>query len=137
MRSYFEVPVVDGIEKAPTSDALKHFGAALASFGSTPLFHMIGITPEAPDLKSVFDSAPPQPIGIKQTSIEKFYDDYGAHDDRLDLVVFAAPQLSLVELQSLAEMLDGQKVNTDTSLLVCTAPAFKAEADRMLSLIHI
>ena len=131
MRSYFEVPVVDGIEKAPTSDALKHFGAALASFGSTPLFHMIGITPEAPDLKSVFDSAPPQRIGIKQTSIEKFYDDYGAHDDRLDLVVFAAPQLSLVELQSLAEMLDGQKVNTDTSLLVCTAPAFKAEADRM------
>ena len=86
---------------------------------------MIGITPEAPDLKSVFDSAPPQPIGIKQTSIEKFYDDYGAHDDRLDLVVFAAPLLSLVELQSLAEMLDGQKVNTDTSLLVCTAPAFK------------
>ena len=32
---------------SPSSDELKHFGAALASFGSTPLFHMVGVTPEA------------------------------------------------------------------------------------------
>lgn len=131
MRSYFEVPVINGIEKSPTSDALKHFGAALASFGSTPLFHMIGVTPEAPDLKVVFDGNPPQPISLKKTNIEEFYADYGAPDDCLDVVVFAAPQLSLVELQSLAGMLDGRKVDTRISMLVCTAPAFKAEADRM------
>jgi len=131
MGSYFEVPVINGIETAPTSDALKHFGAALASFGSTPLFHMVGVTPEAPNLKSVFDGDPPRPTLLEQADIEKFYADYGAPDDHLDVVVFAAPQLSLVELQSLASLLDGQKVNPDTSLLVCTAPAFKAEADRM------
>ena len=37
MESYFEVPVIEGIGgtggPAPTSDDLKHFGAALASFG--------------------------------------------------------------------------------------------------------
>ena len=47
------------------------------------------------------------------------------------VVVFAAPQLSLVELQSLADLLDGRRVHGDTSVLICTAPAFKAEADRM------
>ena len=26
---------------------MKHFGAALASYGSVALFHMVGVTPEA------------------------------------------------------------------------------------------
>ncbi|MEL6746994.1 MAG: aconitase X, partial [Pseudomonadota bacterium] len=46
--SYWQVPAIEGITNVPTSDALKHFGAAMASYGSTPLFHIIGITPEAP-----------------------------------------------------------------------------------------
>ena len=44
--SYWEVPVIEGIEKIPSSDQLKHFGAAMASYGSVPLFHIVGITPE-------------------------------------------------------------------------------------------
>src|SRR5215472_16434023 len=40
--SYWQVPVIEGLTAAPGSDALKHFGAALASFGSVALFHMPG-----------------------------------------------------------------------------------------------
>ena len=41
--SYWTVPVVCGNRLgSPTSDELKHFGAALASYGSVPLFHMPG-----------------------------------------------------------------------------------------------
>ena len=32
------VPVIEGIDTAPTSDQLKHFGAAMASFGSIAIF---------------------------------------------------------------------------------------------------
>ena len=32
---------------------MKHFGAALASYGSVALFHMAGITPEASRLADV------------------------------------------------------------------------------------
>ena len=39
--------MVSGIETVPSSDELKHFGAAMASFGSVALFHLPGITPEA------------------------------------------------------------------------------------------
>src|SRR5882757_7017055 len=38
--NYWAVPVVEGLEGAPKSDQLKHFGAAMASFGSTALFHL-------------------------------------------------------------------------------------------------
>ena len=45
--------------RAPNSDELKHFGAALASFGSVALFHMPGVTPEAPTLADAFQAAAP------------------------------------------------------------------------------
>src|SRR5437016_10989168 len=44
--SYWEVPLIAAVGEAPGSDALKHFGAAMASYGSTALFHMPGITRE-------------------------------------------------------------------------------------------
>jgi predicted aconitase len=45
--TYWDVPVIEGLDRAPSSDELKHFGAAMASFGSVALFHLVGITPEA------------------------------------------------------------------------------------------
>ena len=55
--NYWAVPVIEGIEGAPKSDQLKHFGAAMASFGSIALFHLVGLTPEAARLSDVADAA--------------------------------------------------------------------------------
>ncbi len=43
------VGVVTGIASHPGEDALKAFGAAAASSGAVGLFHIAGVTPEAPD----------------------------------------------------------------------------------------
>ena len=131
MQSYFEVPVIEGITKSPTSDEIKHFGAALASFGSTALFHMVGVTPEAPDLKSVFDGKPPQPATITKADYEKFFGTFGAGDGKLDVVVFAAPQLSLIELDQLGRLLAGKKVHQGVTLIAATSPELKKGADRL------
>src|SRR5436853_3176135 len=50
---YWAVPVIEGPDLAPRSDQLKHFGAAMASFGSVAMFHWVGITPEAARLDDV------------------------------------------------------------------------------------
>lgn len=131
MRSYFEVPVIEGVDGAPTSDELKHFGAALASFGSTPLFHMVGVTPEAPDLKTVFDAAPPEPVQFAQHDISQFLTSYGYNDDKLDVVVFSAPQLSLIELDQLGRLLANRHVHKNVTLIAATSPELKYAADRM------
>ena len=128
---YWSVPVLAGIEGSPTSDELKHFGAALASYGSVPMFHMAGVTPEAPDLESAFEGAPPAPIAIGQEDVDAFYASFGRHEDHVDVVVFAAPQLSLVELQAVAGALEGRRVHSRTALLVATSPEIKSAADRM------
>ena len=131
MGSYWEVPVVSGLERPITSDEMKQFGAALASFGSTPLFHMIGITPEAPDLKAVFDGPVPGACKLGARDIAALMASYRPDDDKLDVVVFAAPQLSLFEMQTLAHLLDGRQINPDVALLAATSPDIKSAADRM------
>ena len=128
---YWSVPVLAGVEGSPTSDELKHFGAALASYGSVPLFHMVGVTPEALDLASVFDGPPPAPVPLGEGDVEAFYASFGRHEDKVDVVVFAAPQLSLVELQEIARGLEGKRVHSRTTLLIATSPEIKSAADRM------
>ncbi|MDE0460359.1 MAG: aconitase X catalytic domain-containing protein [Chromatiales bacterium] len=131
VNSYWHVPVVGGIDGAPTSDELKHFGAALASYGSVPMFHMIGVTPEALDPGSVFDAPPRETRRIGRADLDAFHRSFGRHEDGVDVVVFAAPQLSLAELQRLADLLRGRRIHRDTALLIATSPENKAACDRM------
>ena len=137
--SYWEVPLIEGVTDTPGSDALKHFGAALASYGSVALFHMPGITPEAADLGRPLPNPPPHPpqagegrVGvIGRAEIDAFVAFYGAAGDKVDVVVFAAPQLSLVEMAEVADALAGRRVHAGTTLLVATSPEIKHAADRM------
>src|ERR1043166_9280616 len=99
--SYWEVPLIEGVAGPPGSDALKHFGAALASYGSVALFHMPGIT--ADDVPERGRPARVRAVGprseeISRAEIDAFVRSYGETGDKVDVVVFAAPQLSLVEM---------------------------------------
>src|SRR5215471_8035188 len=127
--SYWHVPVISGVTSAPHSDELKHFGAALASFSSVALFHMVGVTPEAPALEAAFHGCPiPKATGI---SADSFHAGFAAPGEKVDVVVFAAPQLSLLELQQLAGLIAGRRIHPATSLVVATSPEIKFAADRM------
>src|SRR5215211_1559690 len=54
-----KIPVIDGMAVKPDEDHLKAFGAAAASSGGVALFHMTGITPEAPSLEAAFHGRNP------------------------------------------------------------------------------
>ncbi len=128
--SYWEVPAIEGIEAAPTSDQMKHFGAAMASWGSTPLFHMVGVTPEAPTLDAVAGAGlPAEPVTA--ADVEALAGQFGGRGDKVDVVVFAAPQLSLVEMRDVARLCEGRRRHDATDLIVCTAPTIYADAARM------
>jgi hypothetical protein len=127
---YSQVPALVGLDRVPSSDEMKHFGAALASFGSVALFHMASITPEAMRLDDVVptgQSLPTHEIG--ESDIRALQARYAKDIDTIDLVVFSAPQLSLVEMQMLAAMLDGRRA--DIPLLAVTSPQVKPDADRL------
>jgi predicted aconitase len=125
---YWQVPVISGLDRIPGSDEMKHFGAALASYGSVALFHMVGITPEMgwPG-KVITERLPCHNVG--EADIRAFARNYAKGIEQVDLVVFSAPQLSLVEVQEVAGLLDGRRATIP--LLVVTSPQVKGDADRM------
>lgn len=125
--NYWTVPVIEGLERAPTSDELKHFGAAMASFGSTALFHLVGITPEAATLKDVGGENLPVSNRIGNEDLVGFKTRYAA-GNHIDVVVFSAPQLSLYELRDLARLCSGRKLRRP--LLAVTSPQVKPDCDR-------
>ena len=127
---YWQVPALVGIERVPSSDEMKHFGAALASYGSVALFHMAGITPEAQRLDDVVvaDQAL-RTHEVSEADIHAFQQAYAKSIDSVDLVVFSTPQLSLMEMAQVADMLDGRHARVP--LLVITSPQVKPDADRM------
>ena len=130
--SYWEVPIVEGIKNFPSSDEIKHFGAAMASFGSTPLFHIKGVTPEAKnfnsnDLKNLVLHE------INSSDINSLRGEYGNVGDEIDVVVFAAPQLSIFEMQRVAKLCSAKTFKVP--VLVCTSPQVYSDAHRM-GIIH-
>ncbi len=128
--SYWEVPAIEGLESVPTSDEMKHLGAAMASYGSTPLFHLVGITPEAPTAAAIgADKLSGE--DVTKADLDELRSSFGGKGDKVDVVVFAAPQLSIVEMQQVADLIDGQKLHDKTAMLVCTSPTVYADATRM------
>jgi predicted aconitase len=121
---YWRVPVIDGFNRVPGSDELKHFGAAMASFGGVAMFHIPGITPE-----DAFDGPAPVAVKIGQSDVAALLAEYTKGGDAVDVVVFSAPQLSLLEMRMLADRLDHRRVAVP--LLAITSPQVKPDADRM------
>jgi predicted aconitase len=126
---YWQVPALVGIDRIPTSDEVKHFGAALASYGSVALFHLIGITPEAQRQSEVVRGHAVRSHRVGEADIRAFQKRYNDEIDAVDLVVFSAPQLSLLELQQVAALLHGRRATIP--LLAVTSPSVKADADRL------
>jgi predicted aconitase len=96
-----KIPVIDGMKVQPDEDRLKAFGAAAASSGGIALFHMIGITPEAPTLEQAFQGKPPvETIEITMEALRASRQELSHTDShQLHLVVLGSPHFSLAEFQ--------------------------------------
>ncbi|MFA9402959.1 MAG: aconitase X [Anaerolineales bacterium] len=124
-------PVVVGMEVEPEWDQLKALGAAAASSGTVGLFHLVGITPEAPTLEDAFQgNEPEQEIDVTMEHLREAWRELSTASGReLDLVVLGCPHFSLAEFERLALLLDGQEKHKDVEFLVNSNRTMRALAD--------
>lgn len=120
-RGYWNVPVIDVTGADPTADQLKHLGASMASFGSSAMYHVLGVTPEAPDLARAMGGRElVDEFEISEADIASVFDRDLAEGGDVDLVVFSGPQLSFFELKRIADSLEGNRVADGVRLLLTT-----------------
>ena len=127
-----KTPVIDGMMVRPDDDQLKAFGAAAASSGGVALFHMVGVTPEAPTLQDAFHGHPPlETIDVAMDALRESRRALTHTDNhRLDMIVLGSPHFSLAEFKRLAPLLKGKRRHPDVKFLVTSSRAMTQLAQK-------
>jgi predicted aconitase len=107
------VGVVTGVPSHPGEDALKAFGAAAASSGSVGLFHIAGVTPEAPDLATALGGA--EPAAVIRVTPAMIADararlSTAERPEHIDAVAVGSPHLSTDELRALGRLIGSRRL---------------------------
>ncbi|KAH8623595.1 hypothetical protein IG631_22074 [Alternaria alternata] len=127
------IPIITGfesMERPPARDALKAFSAAFATSAGAPMFHMLGVTPEAEQYAGLVESDALQPeISITWQDLKDTWTAFNQDSDSkvlpqtVDLVSLGNPHFSLLELKSLAHLVHGRTKHPSTSVIVTTSRA--------------
>jgi hypothetical protein len=117
------IPVLVNLDAEPTRDQLKSLGAAAASSGSVALFHVVGVTPEAPTLEEALRGRSPlETIEVSMDELRKARSELTTSTgEKLDLVVLGSPHFSFEEFRTLAPLLEGRERHPDVTFLVTTS----------------
>lgn len=110
-----EVAVIDGLQGHADEDRLKALGASAASAGGVGLFHVAGVTPEAPDLATALGQRLPARTLVvtpERLSGELARLSTSGATDRVDAVAIGSPHLSLAEIDALERRLAGRRLST-------------------------
>jgi predicted aconitase len=126
------IPAVDGVTARPVEDHLKAFAAAAASSGRVAMFHMVGITPEAPSLDIALQQRRPErTIDITVRDLRAARDELTTAVGReLDMVILGSPHFSLDEFRRLAPLVEGRRAHERVKFLVTSSRLMKAQADQ-------
>ncbi|KAF2626781.1 hypothetical protein BU25DRAFT_469794 [Macroventuria anomochaeta] len=127
------IPIIAGFEymkPPPSRDALKAFSAAFATSAGAPMFHMLGVTPEAEQHRALKESNTLSPgIAITWKDLEATWITFNQNSDfqipvrTVDLISLGNPHFSLLELKTLSHLVHGRIKSPSTSVIVTTSRA--------------
>ncbi len=125
-----EVSVIDGLPAQTSEDQLKALGAAAASTGSVGLFHVVGVTPEAPDLDTALGTRPPRRVIRLTPALVREARDLlsTASGDTIDAVALGSPHFSLEEFTELERILGSARIRVP--FYVCTGRGVLDELEK-------
>ena len=116
-----EIPVLSGLNFSPSEDQLKAMCAAVATSGGVALFHIVGVTPEAPTLSDAFQgSIPNESTVISLRDILRTYDEFSTlnNGDNIDLILLGSPHFSVNEFRQLSSLCENKVAHPSTKMLV-------------------
>lgn len=125
-----EVPALAGIGR-PTTSQLVKMNSALNTGGNVRMYHIPGVTPEAPTLEAAFKGKKPRrKVTITPKDLKRVYEMMNYASNRsVDFVYLGCPFYNIVEIQKVATLLDGKTCRKP--LWVMTNPLTYKAAEHM------
>jgi predicted aconitase len=127
------LPVLVRRGKVPDLPRLKHFGAAAATSGGIEMYHIVGVTPQAPTLQEAFGGRKPRAtLRYGRAERELAYRNLNAHatDTKVDFVMLGCPHSSLEQVWNAAKLLEGKRLHSGVNLWIFTPRSIREVADR-------
>ena len=124
------VPAIRGIEGC-NEDDLKAISAAASSSGSVPLFHAIGVTPEAQSEDQAFrGEAPANVIELEIDDLQQARAELGRNSERaLAGIALGTPHFSYTEFERLFQLLDGRSIDSRLVFYLTTSRHVYSQAE--------
>ena len=126
------IPVFTGLPKVITPEALRNLGAQLNTSGAYGMYHIVGFTPEAPDLETALGGKKPKwEVVITDKDLKEFEEKFSdeARDGKVDFAMFGCPHFTLEEAMHIAKGVEGKKLAIPMYILVSSHA--RQMADRM------
>jgi predicted aconitase len=132
-----EVPVFTGIKERPTPEGFVQFGAELATAGSVAMYHIVGITPEAPTLAAAFGGkAVKAHVTITDADLDRVREQFRGETGPIDFAMLGCPHLTIRQVGEIAALVDGRRLAVDTWILVSSLTLELAERMGYLRIIR-
>ncbi|MFC1894105.1 aconitase X [Chloroflexota bacterium] len=127
-----DIPVFINLMR-PTVEEAKQLGASLNVPGGAAMFHIAGVTPEAPTVEATFGGNVPMATYIFDESVKRRVYESINHQPkgRVNMVFFGCPHLTLYEIKEISRLIEGKHVAKDTRLWVMTTHSIRASAERL------
>lgn len=127
------VPVINSKRQVGNLARLKHFGAAAASSGGVEMYHIVGLTPEAPSVEAAFGGNTPVEIfRYGPAERKRIYESLNAtaKDTQVDFVMLGCPHYSIEQIWEAGKLLEGKRIHENCALWIFTPRAIKQMADQ-------
>ncbi len=126
------VPVFTGIPLNTTPEQLLNFGTELATGAPIAMYHIPGLTPEAPDLKTAFGGeSPTRKVKIVDDDLQKIQVALSREEGDVCFVMLGCPHYSIGQVGEVASMLAGKQIHSGVEFWVLTSSPTKELAGRM------
>ena len=115
------IPVFTGFPRETiTKEGLRNLGAQLNTSGAYGMYHIVGVTPEAPDLETAFGGKEPKrKVVLTNEDKEAVLKEISLEGNRkIDFAMFGCPHFTLEEIKHIAEKLEGKTLKKEMWILV-------------------
>jgi len=127
------IPVFLGLPQNISITQLKYLCAPLGVSAGIPMFHAVGITPEAPTVETALGGKNPEmTIAVGKREINKAFEELcSATNPRIDYVFLGCPHVTITEMKEIATLLQGKKIKPDVLFVVGIAEPLRLLAQKM------
>ncbi len=121
------VPVIVFNKKAfkgprPTPEELLYFTAESSTSGAVPMFHMVGITPEAPTLEAAFaGNASEEEFHVTRADLDEMERLVSDPGGKINLVMVGCPHYTYTQLREVSDIIGNRRIHDSVHFWILTS----------------